>query len=234
MTRFQDQHERLKFRFAVAMVISFVTLLWIIKAMELAGDTSYSYLGILPRTLKGSLGIITGPLVHGDPIHLLSNTLPFMVLGVLLFYFYHKIALEIFLWIYFATGFYIWLLARDAYHIGASGVVYGMASFLLFSGIFKGSKQLMAISGVIIFLYGSMLYGVFPNYVDSDVSWEAHLIGAFVGVFLAWWFRKSKTDIEHMDDDHSDDQQDENYWQQATCSDNIEVHYTYKESKHDE
>jgi membrane associated rhomboid family serine protease len=145
------------------MVISFVTLLWIIKAMELAGDTSYSYLGILPRTLKGSLGIITGPLVHGDPIHLLSNTLPFMVLGVLLFYFYHKIALEIFLWIYFATGFYIWLLARDAYHIGASGVVYGMASSCCSAVFLRVANKLMAISGVIIFLYGSMLYGVFSE-----------------------------------------------------------------------
>ena len=127
-----DRKEHLKFRYSVYIVISFVLLLWAVKAVELATGISFSYLGILPRTLKGTIGIFTGPLVHGDVLHLLSNTLPILLLGILLFYFYHRIAIEIFIWIYLVTGFWTWLIARNAYHIGASGLVYGMASFLFF------------------------------------------------------------------------------------------------------
>ncbi|MCK5705771.1 MAG: rhomboid family intramembrane serine protease [Cyclobacteriaceae bacterium] len=166
-----ERVEHLKFRYAVYMVISFALLLWIIKAIEIAADVSFSTLGVLPRTLKGTIGIITGPLIHGDIFHLISNTLPIILLGMLLFYFYHRIAVEIFIWIYLVTGFWTWMLARNAYHIGASGIVYGMASFLFFSGIIRKSKQLMTVSGIIIVLYGGIIYGIFPEMVEADVSW---------------------------------------------------------------
>lgn len=186
-----DRTEYLKFRYSVYLVVSFVLLLWGIKAFEFATETSFSSLGILPRTLKGSIGIITGPLIHGDIFHLVSNTLPIILLGIMLFYFYHKIAIEVFIWIYLVSGFWTWLLARDAYHIGASGIVYGMASFLFFSGIIRKSRQLMTISAIIIFLYGGMLYGIFPDAVEANVSWESHLMGGIVGLLLAYLFRKT-------------------------------------------
>jgi membrane associated rhomboid family serine protease len=204
--------------------------MWFVKVLEFAGGTSYSNLGILPRTFRGSIGIITGPLIHGDFMHLFSNTLPFLVLGILLFYFYNKIALQIFAWIYLATGFWIWILARNAYHIGASGVVYGMASFLFFSGIFKRNNQLMAISGAIIILYGGMLYGIFPDFVESNVSWEAHLIGGISGTVLAFLYRKTKIDIEENNtiEEDEEDGDDQNYWRQSSLSDEVHITYSYK------
>lgn len=225
------RHEHLKFRYAVFMVMTFIMLMWFVKALEFAVGASYAQFGILPRTLWGTIGIFTAPLIHGDFAHLLSNSLPLIVLGILLFYFYHKIAIEIFLWIYLATGFWIWLLARNAYHIGASGVVYGLAAFLFFSGIFRRNNQLMAISGVIIILYGGMLYGIFPDLVERNVSWEAHLMGGIVGTILAFWFRKTKIDIDekvNQDFEDNEDEDNDTYFKNPTASNDIEVTYTYK------
>jgi membrane associated rhomboid family serine protease len=236
-TSLYDKYEHLKFRYAVFMVISFVMILWLVKALEIASGSDYAQFGILPRTLRGTIGIITGPMIHGDLIHLLSNTLPFLVLGTLLFYFYHKIAIEIFIWIYIATGFWIWLLARNAYHIGASGLVYGMASFLFFGGIFRRDNQLMTISGIIILLYGGMLYGIFPDFVEHNVSWEAHLTGSVVGLILAFWFRKTGINTRgktRLDNNEDEEQNDGTYFKPPSISDDIEVTYTYKPSNKNE
>jgi membrane associated rhomboid family serine protease len=212
------------------MVISFVLVLWIIKAVEIATGSSFSSLGILPRTLKGITGILTGPLIHGDVYHLLSNTLPILMLGILLFYFYNRIAIEIFIWIYLVSGFWIWLVARDAYHIGASGLVYGMASFLFFSGIIRRSRPLMTVSGIIILLYGGMIYGIFPGAVDLDVSWESHLMGALVGIILAFLFRKTRIDIDQKER-HQDLEEKENekaYFRHSNSTGQDEITYSYK------
>lgn len=225
-----DRIEHIKFRYAVYMVISFVAILWVIKAIELAGDFSFSNLGILPRTLKGAVGIITGPLVHGDIFHLISNTLPILLLGILLFYFYHRIAVEIFIWIYLVTGFWTWILARSAYHIGASGIVYGMASFLFFSGIIRKSKPLMTVSGIIILLYGGILYGIFPDFVEADVSWESHAMGALVGILLAIVFRKSKIDFDqdNPEEDPPDENMEGTHFHHTGNTDSMEITYTFK------
>lgn len=228
----QGKEEHIKFRFAVYMVLSFVLFLWCIKALELSTGISLARLGILPRTAKGLIGIVTGPLIHGDVLHLLSNSLPLMVLGFLLFYFYYRIALEIFLWIYLVTGFWIWLLARNAYHIGASGVVYGMATFLFFSGIIRKDRRLMTLSGIVIFLYGGMMYGMFPGLVAPDVSWEAHLLGAVAGVILAFVFRKEQLDFassrqvsDEMDDYDAEDHENARGHQISTSDDVLIYHF---------
>ncbi|MCG8306285.1 MAG: rhomboid family intramembrane serine protease [Cytophagales bacterium] len=224
-----ERAEHLKFRYAVYLVISFILLLWIIKAIEIASGVSFSSLGVLPRTLKGTIGIFTGPLIHGDMIHLLSNTLPILLLGIMLFYFYHRIAIEIFIWIYLVTGFWTWLMARDAYHIGASGIVYGMASFLFFSGIFRKSRQLMTISAIIIFLYGGMIYGIFPQAVEAEVSWESHLMGGIAGFFLAFLFRRVKIDHDTESiEEHSDEEDPGTSIHHTGNFDNTKITYTYK------
>lgn len=228
-----DKAEHLRFRYSVYAVISFVLLLWLVKAFEIASETSLSDFGVLPRTLKGSIGIFTGPLVHGDVVHLLSNSLPILVLGILLFYFYHKIALEIFVWIYLVSGFWVWLLARDAYHIGASGIVYGMASFLFFSGIFRKSRQLMTVSAIIIFLYGGMIYGIIPDAVEGNVSWESHLLGGMVGLLLSFLFRNSVITFGNIESNEQQkdkpDEPDTTIHTNATAS--IDIIYTYKPTK---
>lgn len=224
-----DRTEIIKLRYSVYIVLSFVFLLWMVKAIEIAADFSFSSLGVLPRTLKGAIGIFTGPLVHGDVIHLLSNSLPILILGILLFYFYHRIAIEIFIWIYLVTGFWTWLIARDAYHIGASGIVYGMASFLFFSGIIRNSRQLMTISAIVIFLYGGMIYGVFPEAVEANVSWESHLMGGIVGILLAILFRKAKIDF-HTDipDEATEDEQEPDFFNHTGSTNDLEIRYEYK------
>ena len=168
--------------------LSFILLLWAIKSLEWSQDFDLGQYGIFPRTLKGSLGILTAPLIHGDIFHLLSNTLPLIVLGIGLFYFYHKIALEVVFWIYLASGFWVWIIGRDAYHIGASGLVYGILSFLFFGGLLRKNPRSLSISMVVFFMYGGMIYGLFPG--DDNISWESHLMGTMAGAFCAFYFRK--------------------------------------------
>ena len=182
--------EAIKFRNSVYFVVSFTLLLWGIKALEWAVALDFGFLGILPRTLSGTMGIITAPLIHGDVLHLISNTFPLLLLGVSVFYFYHRIALEVFAWIYFLSGFWVWMAARDAYHIGASGLIYGLVAFLFFSGLFRRDTKSLSISLIVIFLYGGMLQGLFPT--NGRISWESHLLGALAGGFCAFFYREVK------------------------------------------
>jgi membrane associated rhomboid family serine protease len=182
--------EATKFRNSVFFIVSFTILLWVVKALEWAVALDFGFLGILPRTLSGTMGIITAPLVHGDVLHLISNTFPLLLLGISVFYFYNRIALEVFAWIYFMSGFWVWMAARDAYHIGASGIVYGLVAFLFFSGLFRRDTKSLSISLVVIFLYGGMLQGLFPT--NDRISWESHLLGALAGAFCAFFYREVK------------------------------------------
>ena len=168
--------------------ISFVFVLWFIKVLEIAFNTHLHRMGIFPREASGLIGIATSPLIHADLEHLFSNTFPLIVLSAGIIYFYPKISFKVFTWIYFATGIWVWAFARDSYHIGASGLIYGFASFLFFSGFFRKNRQLIAISLLVIFLYGSMVWGVFP--INPRVSHETHLLGAVMGLVIAYSFRK--------------------------------------------
>ena len=109
---------------------------------------------------------------------------------IAVFYFYEKIALEVFVWIYLVTGFWVWVAARQAYHIGASGLVYGLATFLFFSGLFRKDIRSVAVATAIGFLYSGMLQGIFPT--TENISWESHLLGAGAGILCAFYFRRSK------------------------------------------
>jgi membrane associated rhomboid family serine protease len=176
---------------SIFFAIGFALLLWLVRAVEWSIPIDLGVFGIFPRSLPGMVGIITGPLVHGTFLHLLSNTFPLIFLLVATFYFYDKIALEVFLWIYLITGFWVWVAARQAYHIGSSGIVYGLAAFLLFSGLFRKDVRSIAVAVVIAFLYNGMLQGLLPNPEQQNVSWESHLLGAAAGIFCAFYFRTS-------------------------------------------
>ncbi|WPP53217.1 rhomboid family intramembrane serine protease [Catalinimonas niigatensis] len=144
--------------------------------------------GILPRSITGLVGILAAPLIHGSAFHLLSNTFPLIMLLIAVFYFYDEIATEVFFWIYLATGFWVWVVARQAYHIGSSGLVYGLAAFLFFSGIFRRDVRSTAVALVIAFIHGGMVQGLVPG--DSSISWESHLLGSAAGIFCSFYFRK--------------------------------------------
>lgn len=181
--------EKYIFQRSLLYALGFVFILWCIKAIEWGAASDFGMLGILPRTLTGTVGILTGPLVHGDFSHLLSNTTSLLLLLIALFYFYDKIALEVFCWIYLMTGIWVWIAARPAYHIGASGLVYGIVTFLFFSGLLRKDARSMAVALATLFLYGGMIYGIFPG--NDSISWESHMLGAVAGTFCAFYFRKN-------------------------------------------
>ena len=169
------------------MPLVFVAILWAIKGLEWITKFELTVLGVYPRELFGMIGIISSPLVHGDIGHLTSNSLPIFFLGSLILYFYPSSARKVIFAIYLFTGFSVWLLARPVYHIGASGLVYGFAFFLFFSGVFRNDVKSLAISFFIIFMYGGIIWGLLPNLYG--ISWESHLFGAIIGSLLAYHYR---------------------------------------------
>lgn len=168
--------------------VTFVLLLWIIKFIELTFNLNLSWFGIYPRTWYGLAGIVTSPVIHANVYHTLSNTIPLLILGVIIFYFYKDIAFQVFFWVYFITGLWVWTAARPAYHIGASGLVYGFVCFLFFSGIIRKDTRLMALSLLVTFVYGSLIWGILP--LEIGISWESHLLGSLAGFTTAFYFRK--------------------------------------------
>jgi membrane associated rhomboid family serine protease len=189
----------------LSMIIpgTFIFLMWLVKVIEVLFDIDLSRFGIYPLTAKGLSGILFSPFIHADFNHLLNNSLPLFCLSVALFYFYSEVAPKVFAWTFFLTGFLVWIAGREAWHIGASGLVYGLASFLFFSGIIRRHFRLIALSLLVVFLYGSMVWGIFPE-IYKNVSWESHMLGCVSGVVLSVWFRNEgpqKPVYEWMDDD---------------------------------
>ncbi len=166
-------------------------ILWAIEFIKHSQHLSLEQYGILPLKFEGLRGIFFSPLIHGGYDHLLSNTIPLFVTASLLFYFYREIAFKVFFLIYFTTGIWVWVFAREAYHIGASGLVYGLVSFIFFSGVIRRNNHLMALSLLMVFLYGSTIWGIFPNFFpDKNISWESHLMGLVAGFIFAVFYRK--------------------------------------------
>ncbi len=169
--------------------LSFIALLWLIQIVQFIFHISFVRLGLLPRTLTGLLGIITAPLIHAGFGHLFSNTIPLLFLGTGILYFYPKSGVKVFVLVYLVPGIFVWLLARSAYHIGASGMVYGLVTFLFFSGIIRRDTRSIALALIVTFLYGSIIWGVIPQ--NDGISWEYHLFGSLTGIYCAFIYRKS-------------------------------------------
>ena len=182
----------------------FPVVLWAVHLISLLFNEDLSKLGLLPRNLLGLLGIFTSPLIHADFSHLISNTIPLIILGWIIFYFYPKLSYLLFVCIYFFTGLLVWIFARQVYHIGASGIVYGFVSFLFFSGIFRRDNTSIALALVITFLYGGLVWGMIPGW--KGISWESHLFGAITGLIAAYLFRKIDPPSKKYDwEDEPDD-----------------------------
>ena len=146
-----------------------------------------SHFGVYPREFKGLFGILSSPFIHGDWKHLFNNSVPLIVLGSALFHFYKRLAIRVWIYSIIFTGILVWLGGRPSFHIGASGLVYALATFLFFSGFIRKHKPLMAISMIVVFIYGGMVWGIFPK--DEHISWEGHLFGAINGLFWALYYR---------------------------------------------
>jgi membrane associated rhomboid family serine protease len=194
---------RKKLLLSIVIPLIFISLMWLVKLVEVLFELDFSGFGIYPMTVRGLAGIIFSPFIHADFNHLFNNSLPLFFLSLALFYFYSEVALKVFTLTFFLTGMLVWIAGREAWHIGASGLVYGLASFLFFSGIIRSYFRLIALSLLIVFLYGSMVWGIFPG-IYKNVSWESHMLGFFSGVFLSVLYRKEgpqKPVYEWMEED---------------------------------
>lgn len=168
-------------------------------------------LGVSPRTISGLKGILFSPFIHADLDHILNNSLPVFILSTMIFYFYRPIAWPVILWTYFISGLWLWVGGRNNdvimnYHFGASTLIYAFSTFLFFSGVFRKHKQLMVVSAMVVFLYGSITWGIFP--FDRKISWEGHLFGAISGLLVAFSYRKEgpqETQYQWADPDQERD-----------------------------
>ena len=165
-----------------------IAFLWLIYWIEIRFDYNFNEFGILPRDLKGLRGILFSPFIHSTASHLFNNSIPFFVLLLSLLTFYREISFRVLTYGIFFSGLFTWVIGRESYHIGASGIIYLLFSFIFFSGIIRKHYRLIAMSLIIIFLYGSMIWYVFPT--EDRISWEGHLTGFIVGILLSFLFRK--------------------------------------------
>ncbi len=176
---------RLRITFTAAL--SFALLLWVVKLVEYFGGLDFTQFGIYPRRGDGLLGVLFSPFIHGSFAHLFANTAPFIVIGTMLLYGYPRAAKVLLPVVYLGSGVAVWLFAREAYHIGASGLIFGILFFVLTVGVLRWDKRSIALSLVVFFLYGGMMWGVLPT--TPEVSFESHLSGALIGVVMAFLLR---------------------------------------------
>jgi membrane associated rhomboid family serine protease len=214
----------------------FVMILWGIKLFEVAEHVNLAWYGLYPRKAAGLIGIITAPLIHGDFSHLISNTLPLLVLGPIIFYFYRSIAFDVFFWVYVMTGVWVWAAGSANYHIGASGIIYGFITFLFFSGVFRKDSRLLSLSLFVTFLYGSAVWGILP--LQKGISWESHMLGSLAGLITAYNFRKEGPPPRKYDlgDDEENEKIDVSGDEQLLPEEEpevINVHYHYVEEQKD-
>lgn len=178
--------------FKIALYLN--ALMWLVFFVDIfLPFISLNDFGIHPRHLNSLVGIFSTVFLHGSLSHLMSNTLPLLLAITALFGNYPKIATKVLIYSIILTGLLVWLLARSANHIGASGLLYAILTFIFVSGFIRKDMQSIGISIAIVFLYGSLIFGVIPN--KEHISWESHLFGMLVGVFLSWLYRKREIPI---------------------------------------
>ncbi len=174
----------------------FVFLMWLVFWIEETFHLNFNTYGIYPQKISGLKGILFSPFIHANFSHIFNNSIPLFILTAFLFYHYRRIAWQVLFWGVLLTGISTWLIGRPSYHIGMSGINYMLISFLFFTGVFIGYYRLIAVSLIIVFLYGSLVWFMFP--IVAHMSWEGHLSGFMVGLLLAFIYSK-KLKIAYRD-----------------------------------
>jgi membrane associated rhomboid family serine protease len=182
--------------FAVRLqpVLMIVGVVWAVEIVNLFTGHSLVALGIQPRSVSGLIGIPLAPLIHGGLWHAISNTLPLVILGGLTLVGGRERFWEVTLGIVAVSGVLVWLLARDAQHVGASGVVFGYFGAIVARAFFERRLISIAIAFATVFIYGSLIWGVLPQPQRSYISFESHLFGLLAGVFIVWLSNKIRRD----------------------------------------
>ncbi len=213
---------------------AFVFAFWIVEIAERTLGISLVRFGVYPLHLKGLPGILFSPFIHSGFKHLISNSIPFFILMTALIYFYRRISYRIFIQLYILAGTCLWIFGRDAWHIGASGVVYAMAAFHFVSGIIRSDVRLLTLSVVVVFLYGGLIWGLLP--IDPTISWEGHLWGAISGVILAFYYRKyiiRRDKFEWEDEEEEEIDNPDKFWELQSSDEENEQSPLTEEKKND-
>ena len=204
-----NKAERKKFLGSLVIPLIIVTMMWVVKTIEWSFGIYLGRFGITPHTARGLIGIFTLPFLHGNWEHLLSNTIPIIVLGTALYYCYPSLANRVMLITYLGSGLLTWCIGDPSTtHIGASALVYGLNLFLITSGFIRGNRMLIVISLIMVFLYGSFIWGMIPSLaIPQNISWEGHLSGALIGILLAIFLRKEgpQKEVYHWEEDDEED-----------------------------
>jgi len=177
-----SERARANFRLAFKIALGFVALLWLIQFLNWGLDLELERFGVRPREFAGLPGILLAPLLHGGVAHLVANSLPLLVLGTGVLHLYPNSAFKVIPAVYLGPGIAVWLFARASVHIGASGLVYGLASYIFVAGVIRRDTRAIAASLLVSFLYGTLVWGVLP--IKPGVSWETHLAAALIGLVL--------------------------------------------------
>lgn len=175
-------------RRALVPVLAFVFALWGIELTQALTELDLTRFGVFPRRAEGLAGILWAPLIHGSWTHLFANTAPVIVLGTALLYGYPRAARFVLPAVYLGAGLAVWLFARPSFHIGASGLTFGVLFFVFTIGVLRWDPRAIALSMIVFFLYGSTVWGILPH--DPTVSYETHLAGAIIGIALAFALKR--------------------------------------------
>ena len=214
----------------IAFPMYFVLLLWIIFWFEMKFGFNFVKYGLYPRTFSGLKGILISPFIHGDLKHLFNNSVPIFVLLMTLFYFYRKVAFKVLIYGTLLLGLLTWIIGRSSFHIGASGIVYLLFGFIFFSGLFQKYYRLIAVSLMVIFLYGGMIWYIFPS--KDGISWEGHLSGLIVGIIYAIKYRNSSPKTPQYDwekEDYIEDSFDQRFDENGNFIPLEEIEVEYEE-----
>ena len=178
-----------RFRQSLLLPAILIAIIWLIQIYQAVSGNDLGVYGVYPRKVFGLRGIFFSPLIHSGWSHLISNTPPLFVLSAMILFFYKRVAYTSFFTIYILTGLAVWLFARDnAFHIGASGVIYGLVAFVFWNGIFRRNLKSIVLALIVVFYYGGMFVGIVPGQ-ESNISWESHLLGGVVGILASFWFK---------------------------------------------
>lgn len=208
--------EKLKIKYFVIPLV--MTLIMFVQVLlQEVYRIDFQFAALHPKHADGLKGIILSIFVHGSWKHFFSNLIPFFLFSVALFQFY-TFAFKLLIYITILTGLNVWLMAdSNTFHVGVSGVIYGLASFHITSAILRREMRIMAFAMLIIFLYGSMIWGFFPEFFPNEnISWESHLMGFVVGIIFAFYYRDEGPKRPEIIDEDEDEYGDEiPYWKKS-------------------